>query len=112
LIVIDDNYKEHLVRFFNATIKWFEMLLSSNATACSPKSQQSKAQKAPFAEKVVAKETGFVIASAMDNAPWSGSRTYRSQAEAIDALKAQAKSYPKVANDLHVIPSAEARAAA
>lgn len=112
LIVIDDNYKEHLVRFFNASIKWFEMLLSSNATACSPKSQQSKAQKAPFAEKVVAKETGFVIASAMDNAPWSGSRTYRSQAEAIDALKAQAKSYPKVANDLHVIPSAEARAAA
>jgi hypothetical protein len=112
LIVIDDNYKEHLVRFFNATIKWFEMLLSSNATARSPKSQQSKAQKAPFAEKIVAKETGFVIASAMDNAPWSGSRTYRSQAEAIDALKTQAKSYPKVANDLHVIPSAEARVAA
>lgn len=112
LILIDDNYKQHLINFFNATFKWFELLLSSNSTARSPLSKQSKAQKAPFSEKVVVKDAGFVIASTMDNAPWSGSKTYRSQAEALDALKAKAKTNPKVANDLHVIPSAEARVAA
>lgn len=112
LILIDDNYKEHVVRFFNATFKWFALLLSSNATARSPVSQLSKAQKVPFAEKVVAKETGFVIASAMDNAPWTATKTYRSHAEALDALKSQSRVDAKVANDLHVIPTAEARVAA
>ena len=112
LLVIDDNYKQHLFRFFNATLSWFEMLLGSNSTARSVLSQATKAQKAPFTEKIVAKDTGFVIASAIDNAPWSCTRTYRSQAEAIDALQAQAKSNRRMASDLHVIPSAEARAAA
>ena len=112
MIVIDDNYKKFVVRFFNATLKWFETLLSSNATARSALSQQTKTQKLPFAEKIKAKETGFVIAAAMDNSTWTGATAFSTQAEAMDALSTHLKANPKAANDLHVIPRAEAKEAA
>lgn len=112
LIVIDDNYLQHQVRFFNASIDWFELLLSSNAAARSPLSQLTAKRTSPFAEKIAATDGGFVIASAVDNAAWSGSTTFRSQAEAMDALKTHAKANPKAAGDLHVIPVAEASVAA
>lgn len=112
MIVIDDNYKRHLVRFFMVAFKWFEMLLSSNATARSLLSKQSKAQKSPFEEKIKAREAGFVIAAAMNNKPWTAGKAFRTQSEANDALHAHLKANPRAANDLHVIPSAEAREAA
>ncbi|MEU6381488.1 DUF6603 domain-containing protein [Streptomyces sp. NPDC046909] len=111
LIVIDDNYKQHQSRFFNAGLGWFEQRLSSNATARSPLSRHTARQQAPFTEKIKAKEGGFVIASAVDNSPWADGRSFASQAEAVDALKRHARSAPKAAADLHVIPTAEASVA-
>ena len=112
LIVIDDNYQQHQERFFNASIGWFELLLSSNATARSPLSKLAAKRTSPFTEKIAAGEGGFVIASAVDNSAWSGSTAFASQAEAMDALRTHAKADPKTAGDLHVIPSAEASVAA
>lgn len=112
LITIDNNYKEHLKRFFFIPLQWFTSLLSSNATARSPMSQLVKHQKVPFADKVVATEPGFVVASAIDNSPVAGSTSWSSHAEAADWLATERQRNPKAANDMHIIPSAEARIAA
>ena len=111
LITIDNNYKEHLQRFFNVGIAWFTQLLGSNATARSPLSKATKAAKVPFAEHVEAAAPGFVIADASDNSAWGGAPTYTSHARAHDALAAQIASDPAAAKRYHVIPAAEARAA-
>ena len=111
LITIDNNYKEHLQRFFNVGKLWFMGLLSSNATARSVLSQATKAAKVPFADHVKADAPGFVIAGMSDNSAWGGTPTYSSHAKAKDALAAQVKSDPAAAGKYHVIPAAEAKAA-
>lgn len=112
LIVIDNNYKEHIQRFFNIGKAWFMQLLASNATAKSPLSKANKLSKQPFDEKIVVTEPGFVIASAADNSAWDGAATFTSHAKAQDALLAQIKANPNKAFELHVIPSAEVKEAA
>lgn len=112
LIIIDSNYKEHIRLFFRNPVEWFTSLLASNATARSPLSKASRAQKIPFADKVRAQDPGFVIASTVDNGAWDGAATFSSQAQALDVLAAQVRANPGAANDLHVIPAAEAGLAA
>lgn len=112
LIVIDSNYKEHVRRFFKVTLGWFTTLLSSNATARSQLSKAAKAAKVPFVDKVKANEPGFVIAQRKDNSMATGTTRFATHAEAVDALRAQGRVDAKIANDLHIIPSAEMRSAA
>lgn len=112
LIIIDNNFKEHIQRFFNVGLLWFTQLLSSNATARSPLSKANRAAKVPFESKIVATEPGYVIANAADNTAWGGTATFSSQAKAQDALAAQIRSDPHNADALHVIPAAELREAA
>ena len=57
-------------------------------------------------------EPRFVIAEAATNAAWPSAPTFTSQAQAVDALAAELRANPKAANDLHIIPAAEARIAA
>ena len=111
LITIDNNYKEHVQRFFNAGKLWFLNLLGSNATARSKLSQASKAAKVPFADQVKASVPGFVIVDASNNTPWEGAGTFGSHAKAKDALAEQIKSDPSLAGKYQVIPSAEVKAA-
>jgi hypothetical protein len=111
LITIDNNYKEHLQRFFNAGKNWFLQLLSSNATARSVLSQASLSAKVPFADKVAAADPGFVIASTRDNSAWSSAPTFASHAQAQDALDAQMQNNT-MRGTLHVIPAAEVKIAA
>src|SRR5262249_53151689 len=70
LITIDNNYKEHLQRFFNVGKLWFMRLLGSNATARSALSKATKAAKVPFADGVKAEAPGFVVADASTNSAW------------------------------------------
>jgi hypothetical protein len=112
LITIDNNYKEHLQLFFNVGKKWFLDLLGSNATARSAMSKATKAAKVPYDDHVQADTPGFVIADARDNSAWSGAPTYTSHAKAKDALAAQISADPALAGSYHVIPAAEAKAAA
>lgn len=107
LITIDNNYKQHLKRFFNAGKKWFLSLLGSNATARSPLSNAVRTLKVPFADAVTAQAPGFAIAHLDDNSPLAGVAVFPSQAKAKDALAAHLKSNPGKAGALHVIPNAE-----
>ena len=110
LITIDNNYKEHLQRFFNVGKLWFMQLLGSNATARSPLSKAAKTAKAPFADHVKADPPGFVIADMSDNSAYGGTPTYTSHAKAKDALD-QINADPATAGKYHVIPAAEVKAA-
>jgi hypothetical protein len=111
LITIDNNYKEHAQRFFNAGKLWFLQLLGSNATARCKLSQATKAAKVPFVDQVTVAAPGFVIADASNNVAWSATPTYGSQAKAKDALAEQIGTDPTITGKYHVIPAAEARAA-
>jgi len=112
LITIDNNYKEHIRLFFNITRSWFGKMLSSNATAKSKLSQAVRDTKVPFADKIVATAPGFVIANMSNNSAWDGATSFSSHAKAKDILAEKIKANPEIANDLHVIPSAELREAA
>ena len=111
LVTIDNNYKEHLQRFFNVGKLWFMRLLGSNATARSALSKATQAAKVPFVDRVKADAPGFVIADASTNSAWGGAPTFASHAKAKDALADQIKSDPAKAARYHVIPAAEAKAA-
>jgi hypothetical protein len=112
LYIIDNNFKEHLVRFFNLGKKWFELFLGSNSTAQSVLSKANKTQKVPFADKVTAFEPGFVIADMRDNSAWGGAATFGSHAKGREELAAHIKANPGMAGNYHVIPAAEAKKAA
>jgi hypothetical protein len=112
LIIIDNNYKEHIRRFFNVGVLWFGQLLGSNATARSVLSQANRTAKVPFGDAIVAGTPGFVVANASDNSAWGRTATFSSHAKAKDALAAEIKANPRMAADLHVIPAAELKAAA
>jgi Family of unknown function (DUF6603) len=112
LITIDNNYKEHLQRFFNIGKVWFTKLLGSNATARSPLSKGTKRAKVPFADHVKADPPGYVIADTSDNSAYGGSPTFTSHAKAKDALAERITSDPTMAGKYHVIPAAEVKKAA
>jgi hypothetical protein len=109
LIIIDNNFKKHIKRFFNVGLHWFGQLLSSNATARSSLSKANRTAKVPFDSKIVAGVPGYVIANALDNTAWGGAPIFSSQAKAQDAFAAQVKSDPHSADTLHVILAAELR---
>jgi len=111
LVTIDNNYKQHVQRFFNAGKLWFLQLLGSNATARSKLSKATKNAKVPFDDQVVAVTPGFVIADSDDNKAWGGSSTYGSHAGAKAALAERIASDPSMAGKYHVIPAAEKAAA-
>jgi len=111
LITIDNNYKHHVRRFFNAGRDWFLKLLGSNATARSKLSQATRNAQVPFGDQVTAVTPGFVIASADDNTAWAGSATYGSHAGARSALAERVAADPSFAGKYHVIPAAERAAA-
>ena len=110
LITIDNNYKEHLQRFFNVGIVWFKQLLGSNATARSTLSKATKTAKVPFGDRVKATAPGFVIADMSDNSAFAGTPTFSSHAKAGDVLD-QINTDPATAGKYHVIPAAEVKAA-
>ena len=112
LIIIDNNYKEHIQRFFNIGKIWFMQLLVSNATSRSVLSKANGTAKVPFADKIVADAPGFAIANAADNSAWGGTPIFTSQAKARDTLTAQVKADPAMAAILHIIPAAELKEAA
>ena len=112
LIIIDSNYKEHLVRFFALAFDLFVHFLKGNSAARSRHSAATKRAKVPFDDKVVTMPTGFVVAAAADNTVGAAATRFTSQAKAQDFLAAQIEQNPAARDALHVIPEAEARLAA
>jgi hypothetical protein len=112
LIIIDNNYKEHLVKFFAIGIELFIHLLKGNSAARARYSAMEKKARVPFDDKVVAMPTGFVVASTADNSFAASATRFASQAKAQDFMAAQVKQNPAMRDALHVIPEAEAKLAA
>jgi len=112
LNIIDNNFKHHLLRFFNIGVHWFGKMLVGNATARSALSKIERQRKNPFDDGVRVTAPGWVVANASDNVIEAGEATFLSQAKAKDAMAAQLGTNPALNGKLHVIPAAEARKAA
>jgi hypothetical protein len=112
LVIIDSNYKEHLVKFFAVAVGLFVHFLRGNSAARSRYSAASKRAKVPFDDKVVTMTAGFVVASSADNTVGAAAERFTSQAKAQDHLAAEIRRNPTARDAFHVIPAAEARLAA
>ena len=109
MVLIDNNFKEGVIRFFEIGKRFFRSLLGSNATARSVFSRRNRLERVPFFDRVTTSEPGFVIASMRDNSVREGTVTFTSQARCSEELTAQIRDNPDMAGQFHVIPAVEAR---
>ncbi|MBX9636444.1 MAG: hypothetical protein K2Q45_02705 [Nitrosomonas sp.] len=106
--IIDNNFVSLLIRFVAIGAEFFNHFLGRNAASKSALSANYKAQKAPVAQKIVVKETGYVVASTMNNSPHSKDAYFATHAQAQDFMRKQVNQSPTLQDNLHVIPSTEA----
>lgn len=107
LITIDTAGARKRKRFHNLHAVLNGRFLKGTAAAQSALSAQVKAQKMPFADKVVAKAEGFAVALSDNNKALGGTQMFASEAGAREFISAQLATNPAMAGRLHVIPSFE-----
>jgi hypothetical protein len=109
MIVFDSKYKKTVLHFFKFSGTLFTHFLRGNSAAKSSLSQATKKMFAPFDEKVQVRQESYVVASNVDNKPYSAAKaSFDSEAEAYDFMRAQTSMNPEFAGTLHVIPGHEA----
>lgn len=106
-IIIDNNFKEHLWRFFILAAEIFAHFLKGNAASRSRLSANYKRQKAPIDQKIVFGTLLYVVASNVDNSAFSANAQFTSHAKAYDFMQEQINKDPNLAQSLHVIPVTE-----
>jgi hypothetical protein len=120
-IIIDNNFKRHVKRFFGFLSHGYAALnellfrhfLAGSAVTKSPQSQHQKKRLQPFDEVITIEPNLFSIVSAVDNQPASSTMaTFSSQAEAEQHLEDQVRVGAAKAGAQHVIPISELRMAA
>jgi uncharacterized protein DUF6603 len=120
-IIIDNNFKRHVKRFFGFLSVGYAALnellfihfLAGSAVTKSPQSQHQKKRLQPFDEVITIEPNLYSIVSSTDNQPTSSAMTtFSSQAEAEQHLEDQVRSSATKAGILHVVPNSELRMAA
>jgi hypothetical protein len=117
-IIIDNNFKRHVKRFFGFLSHGYAALnellfshfLTGTAVTKSPRSQHQKKRLQPFEEVITIEPNLYSIVSAADNQPAS-STTFSSKAEAEQHLEDQVHSGAAKAGARHVLPNSELRMA-
>jgi len=107
LIVIDNNYKRYVLKFFNfISGALFIHFLKGNAVAKSALSLKTKKQYQPFNEKIKVQQAGYNVAHQMDNKAFRET-TFASEAGAREFMRQQTTINPSLKESLHVIPQHE-----
>ncbi|MCP5053317.1 MAG: hypothetical protein GY940_39500, partial [bacterium] len=112
-IIIDNNFKRVVVKFFSFFSSLFTLFLNGNSTSKSVLSNKYLKQKMPFEEKITLKTDEYVVAFNTDNSAFNDqSTTFTSYTEAEEFMDRQVKMNPNLQDGLHVIPQVEMKGAA
>jgi len=110
--IIDTNFRRFVRRFFGLVSVLFEHLAGGSAASRSALSQKTLRQREPEDQKVSVAATVFVVASMTDNTVLGAAPAgFTSRVGAADFLAGHLRANPAQADELHVIPWTEARAA-
>ncbi|MFT3901542.1 MAG: hypothetical protein QM727_00040 [Niabella sp.] len=113
LIVIDNNFKRFIRRFYGFISKnLFTHFLHNNAVARSVLSKQYKTKLSPYTEKIVAGQAGYYVADNTNNKAYGSSTSFTSEAQAREFMNQQIAADPKLKDSLHVISQFEINTAA
>jgi hypothetical protein len=120
-IIIDNNYKRYVKKFFLFFNTGFTILnnflfrhfLTGNAVTKSVLSLHHKKRMQPFEEVIQIQPIQFSVAYNSNNKPVAAdAANFNSQAKAMEFMQEQVQSDPNLANTLHVIPNSEVNLAA
>ena len=106
-IIIDNEFRRHQRRFRPMADLLFVHFLGGNSIARSDLSYAKQQLLDPFAQKVVATDGAYVVASTADNTMAAGTVAFASESAALDHMAALAADDPNAAEAFHVIPSFE-----
>jgi hypothetical protein len=108
LLTIDSQgEKERRKRFHALDALFVKRFHAGTAAALSQLSAQTQIQKNSFADKVVAKQEGFSVASSETNTAITGGLAFASEAVAREFLNGAVANDPSLAGRIHVVPSFE-----
>ncbi|MFZ1789188.1 MAG: DUF6603 domain-containing protein [Saprospiraceae bacterium] len=119
-IIIDNNFKRHLVKFYSVLhlafaavyANLFTHFLKGASVTKSTLSQHYKKQIQPNETVIKVVPNQFTVAFNDSNKPVDAAATqFTSQASAMDFMKEQIELNPAAASRLHVIPNTEVNAA-
>ncbi|MEU8399534.1 DUF6603 domain-containing protein [Nonomuraea sp. NPDC048892] len=105
-IVIDDQFRRRLRRFRPIAREFFTHLVTGASVAGSPVSAAAGRLLDPHQDAVGVADTGFVVASTVDNRPTT--QVFASQAAAREHVDGMIADDPNQAGRIHVIPAYEA----
>ncbi len=123
-VIMDSNYKRHLVRFFTMASRLFTGLLGrlfthylkGNTITESTLSKSYKTRVQPRKAVIAVAPHQYTVAHKKDNRPVADGTTnttaFTNMASARDYLEQQQNSNPELAQTMHVIPNTEVNTAA
>lgn len=115
-IIIDNNFKRHVKRFFNFFAHGYAVLneflfthfLAGNAVSKSVQSKHYRKRMQPFEEVIKVQPTLYSVVSTADNRPTSSAAmAFTSQARAMEHLEQQIRTGTAAGGSLHVVPNTE-----
>jgi hypothetical protein len=106
-IIIDSNFRRASSVFGNRGSLLFTQLVAGSAVSRSTLSQASRRALTPFADRVHVDAGGFSVAFSRDNTAFSAASSFSSQQAAEDFVAREVARDPRLAQELHVIPSFE-----
>jgi len=115
-IIIDNNYKRHVIRFYHFYRSGFSTLYSGlfqhfvkgAPVGKSALSQQYKKQFDPMADKIELTPNQYSVAFASDNKPFNNQTSqFTSQSGAEAFMQQRIQEDPNLADQLHVLPNTE-----
>lgn len=110
-IILDNNYKRFLRRFFGYNGVLFGFFALGGAVSLSELSLAKTKQYQPFADKVTVGEDTYAVAFQSNNQAYSAAAmSFESEASARDFMNQEVAKNPNLAATIHVIPTFEAAA--
>ncbi|NJN26167.1 MAG: hypothetical protein HC819_09410 [Cyclobacteriaceae bacterium] len=107
-IIIDNNFKRHVIRFFEFFNVLFQHFMHNNAVAKSSLSYKTKKQFVPFDDTIKVNAPGYSVAFTANNTAFAAETvSFQSEALAMEFMHNTLATSPNMVDDLHVIPTNE-----
>lgn len=108
LIILDSNFKRFARRFFDYAARLFDFFLRGSSTSRSVLSQATRARLRPFADTITVQAETYTVAFQLDNrAVSTEAERFHSEASARDWMARKVALDPRLADQVHVIPTYE-----